>query len=292
MGFKNQDSFSAVSHLNGRIPILNLEAFMEEDTDNIALVIIRTVQCSAASVLLARSGVPPEWTESVYMKSKIVKNAMQQIATCYFQPIVSGQDDYFPHIASSPHPYESLSYEHNRIEPVDLFHFHHHRLLNNYTLKHPESKQHIGAFSHYMDNRYRTEFAEAESLFARGLVTPAHILKLFKPNELVVSGTYGRPAAFVVQEWPNLKDGWVTITCWSFQTDGSRFARKQTILSIPPIGSEPKDIKTLTAYPLRYAAPEVQESIRAQGKKQWELRNATQVTYRGENVKRDQYFVS
>jgi hypothetical protein len=254
---------------------------MSNDTDGIAFVVMRTVECSEASILMARAGVPLPWTEQVYTKSNISKHVMQEIATCYYRPVID------------PTKGKPPEFEHNRITPVDLFLFHHRHALESYVQGNSECKPHIDALLKYSSYWFGPEFTEAEGLFARGLVSQAHVLKLYKPNELVVSGTYGRPAAFVVQEWPKFNnDGWVTLTCWSFQTDGSGFARKQSILSIPPIESETTKIQALTAYPFQFATADLQESIRNHGRKQWELRSTTQVTYKGPNVKQDQFFVS
>lgn len=262
---------------------------MENETDNIAFVIIRTVKCCEASVLMARANLPLRWVETIYMKSKTSKTAMQQIATCYFQPTPDQAIVAYP----SPPLRKPLPFERNQILPADLFLFHHHSLLENHIQQYPALASHINALLTYTENRYGREFKEAESIFERGLVSAEHILKLFKPNELVLSGIHGRPAAFVVHEWPRLgDDGWVTITCWSFQTDGSGFARKKSTLTIPPIKTDTMDIQTLTAYPLRFATPEIRKAIRIHGEKQWDFRKTTQVTYKGWNVKRDQYFVS
>ena len=76
------------SHLNGTVPVFDLEAFMEDDTDDFAFTIIRTVECSEASVLMARADGSLRWTEAIYTRSKISKNALQKIATCYFQPVL------------------------------------------------------------------------------------------------------------------------------------------------------------------------------------------------------------
>jgi hypothetical protein len=280
-------------HINGTVPIFDLEALMEDDTDGIAFVVIRTVECSEALVLKVLSGGPLRFTEAIYAKSKIAINALQQITTCYFQtPSDETKASYYG--PGSPMPREETAqYRRNCIDPADLFFFHHRDAIRTYPLKYPESKLHLGALLEYVDDRYGKEFAEAESLFAAGLVTQAHISKLFKPNALVISGTYGRPAAFVVLEWPKVvsEGGWLTLTCWSFQNDGTGFARKQSVLSILPIESKTTRIQDLPVYPLQYAAPELRELIRARGEKQWAHRTTTQVTYKGWNVKADQYFV-
>lgn len=275
--------YSARSHLNGTVPVLEIQALMENDTDGIAIVVIRTVECSEASIQMARADGTLRWTEAIYMKSNILKHVMHQIAACYFQPVLMGQ-------STKP---TAASFEKNRVHPAELVLFHHRHLLQTYASENCESKQHIDALLGYMNGRYARKFAEADDLFERGLVTQAHILYLFRPNEVVISGTYEKPAAFVLQDWPELRsDGCVTLSCWSFQTDGSGFARKHSSLSILPIGPTAMKIQDLVAYPLRFATSELRELIRSRGEKQWEIRTATQITYKGWDVAKNQFFVS
>lgn len=284
---------SAPWHLNGRDPVLDLQALMENDTDDIAFLIMRTVECSQASILTARASGPLRWTEAIYMKSKISKIVMHQVATCYFQPIPQETNNINNKHGSKSPSDATASFRQNRLDPADLFLFHHRHSLRDYAIEHYDSKQHIDALFQYMDTQYAKTFAAADNLFASGLVDEAHVLYLFRPNQIVISGTYGKPAAFVLQEWPKLsRDSWVTLVCWSFQADGSGFARKQSILSILPIGPNSMKIQDLAAYPLQFATPELQTLIRDRGVKQWELRTTTQITYKGWNVAKDQFFVS
>lgn len=265
------------AHLSGTKPVVDMQAFMENDEDGIAFVAIRTVHCSEASVLMARTDGSLRWTEAIYTKSRLLKKAMQEVATCYFQPVA-----------------KENQFERNPITPSASFLFHHRDLLRNYAIEQPETKQHIEALLRYSDKRFGMEFVEADSLFARGTVDQEHLIYLFKPNDLVISGTYEKPAAFVLQEWPRLENtGWVYLTCWSFQTDGRGFARKQETLSIPPIGAKVHSaIDNLPAYPLKFATKELRDLIRRRGEKYWDHRTATQITYKGWNVAGDQFFVS
>ena len=293
-GETRAEPLSPRSHLNGTLPVFDVAAFMDNEEDDIPFVIIRNVECSEVSVMMARANGVLRWSEDIYIKSKILKMAFQQIATCYFQaPLEDDNDNYnFRYLKTSPDQNQPL-YKQNQLNPANLFLFHHHRLLAAYGVQHPESKSHINALLDYMHTQYSKEFTDAENHFAKGQVNRASILYLFKPNDLILSGTYGRPAAFVLQEWPKLSsDGWVTLTCWSFQADGSGFARKQSLLRIPPMESTDMDMQKLVAYPLRFAPPTLQDMIRTRGEKQWKLRNPTQITYKGWNVKRDQFFVS
>ncbi|KAL8707014.1 MAG: hypothetical protein Q9225_007885 [Loekoesia sp. 1 TL-2023] len=251
-------------HLSGKVPVVDLQAYMENDTDDIAFVAIRTVECSQASVLKARAGGPLRWTEAVFTKSNILKEALQAVATCYFQPSpreLPPPGGYNNSASKRSGDTESLSVR-NQIDPADLFLFHHRDLLRNYARAHPETKSHIDALLGYTDRRFGAEFEEASSLFARGVVDKGHILYLFKPNELVVSGTYGKPAAFVLQEWPFISStGWVTLPCWSFQSDGHGFARKRSYLEIVPIETKTMTVQDLMAYPLHFATQELRRLI-------------------------------
>ncbi|KAL9611363.1 MAG: hypothetical protein Q9167_003982 [Letrouitia subvulpina] len=194
-------------HLNGRLPVFDIEALMGDDTDDTAFIIIRTVECSQASVSIAQAGGLLRWTEDIFMKSQVSKKALQQIATCYFQPVQKNQDSGYDSGSTSKTPLLQ-----NQIVPADLFLFHHREALEKYVADHVDSKQHISAVLDYTRYRFGSEFADADSLFANGLVTQAHVLHLFKPNELVICGAYGRPAAFVLQQWPEMdRDGWVTL---------------------------------------------------------------------------------
>ena len=268
---------------------------MDNDTDGIAFVIIRKVNCSEASILRAVAGGPLQWTEAIYMKSRLLHEAMRTVATCYFQPPVvdekSNTDAWgLPFNSSSDK--QSLS-KRNQIDPADLFIFHHRALLHEYASEHPETSQHINALLAYAYERFGAEYAKADSLFGRGVVDQEHILHLFKPNDVMISGTYGQAAAFVLQDWPQLSSAdWVTLICWSFQADGSGFARRRDHLSILPITTKTITIQDLAAYPLRFATNHMQDLIRNRGQKHWAHRMATQITYKGWNVARDQFYVS
>lgn len=131
---------------------------------------------------------------------------MRHIATCYSQPAPPKRDDFGLHNLEKLPKGFIASFEKNRVDPADLFVFHHRQLLRTYFSKHNESEKHIQALLKYIEIRYFKKCAEADDFFARGLVTQAHILYLFRPNEIILSGTYGKPAAFVLQKWPVLND--------------------------------------------------------------------------------------
>ena len=287
---------SSRPHFNGKIPIYDLNSFMENGNDGIAFVIIRLLECSGHSVLMAQDSSLVQWTESIYIKSDILKSALQRVATCYYQTPIgesTGPAGPTPGSVWNFDPAPQSLFEQNRITPSDLFLYHHRHLLRSLGLEHSEFQQHVECLVGYTEAQHGAGFTYAENLFAHGLVDQVHIRFLFKPNDILLAGTYGQPAAFILQEWPKVgNDNWITLLCWSFQTDGSGFARKQTTLSIGPLGPKMQDIRSLVAYPLRFATPEVRGSILARGHKHWQLRTPTQITYKGWNVRKDQYYVS
>lgn len=276
--------YPRTKYFTGELPVFDLQALMDNHTDGIAFVIIREVNCSEASVFRAVAGGPLQWTEAIYMKSRLLHEAMRTVATCYFQPQVAEE---------KPSRDKKSLLKRHQIDPADLFLFHHRALLHQYASEHPETSQHINALLAYAYERYGVEYAKAESLFARGVVDQEHIPYLFKPNDLIISGTHGQTAAFVLQDWPEISsDDSVSLRCWSFQADGSGFARRRDHLSILPITTKTITIQDLAAYPIRFATKDLQDLIRNRGQKHWAHRIATQITYKGWNVARDQFYVS
>jgi hypothetical protein len=165
--------------------------------------------------------------------------------------------------------------------------------LSNYIEIHPRANDLVNGLLQYSESRFSEDFEEAETLLARNFVSQAHILKLYKPNDLVVSEMSGQPSAFVVHDWPQAdENNCITLKCWSFQTDGPGFARKLTVFLIPPVAHKYQAVASLIVYPMRYAKPEIQEAIRINGQKHWGLRTMTHVMYKGWDVERDQHYVS
>jgi hypothetical protein len=279
--------------LNGNVPIFDLEAFLNDEIDDTAFVVVKTIECSSASISMTHSNIPLRSTEKVYVKSRLSKVALRRIAKCHFQS--ESKREHTSHkcpcketqSAEAPHPCVEIA-------PLKLFLFHHHSIMKRYVEEHPFAKDHISALLQFSEARYGKEFEEAEAEFERDrVVSQEHILKLYRPNDLVVGEIHGHPAAFVVHDWPQVDQrNWITLSCWFFQTDGFGFARKLTSLLIPPISANSKALSTLVAFPLRLASDEIRKTLQMNGKKQWSFRKATQVAYKGWDVKCDQYYVS
>ena len=281
----NPETPSKSCHLNGRLPISDLDKYLEH-VGNIAFVIFRRANCWSAMDTSQSEGMV--WPESIYVTSSILRSALNAVAGCYIHQV---------HQTDSPHqtdPFNQTDPDNkNEIFAPHLFLFHHRSLLTKYAADHVEAASHINALLHYTSERYGAAFQEADAFFKLGFVFPQHLTKLFMPNDIVVTTKHGFPVAYALSVWPVVqKDGLVKLDCWSWQMDGSGLARRRTKLSIPPLETQSVRIQKLNVYPLRYAPQELLIRLQHQGNKHWNLRYQSLVSYKGWNVSRDQFYVS
>ncbi|KAF2035606.1 hypothetical protein EK21DRAFT_54239, partial [Setomelanomma holmii] len=87
------------------------------------------------------------------------------------------------------------------------------------------------ALYNYLDCRVGSEYAEAENLFARGLVNRKHWAKLFCPGEVLVTFESGQPVAYICEAFPEQLEGALQVRCWTWEFDG-KFFRMTTDLYI------------------------------------------------------------
>jgi len=265
-----------------------------DNDDDVGFVIFRNVYCAETSSVVTTAGEGQQWHESLFVKSSILQAALDAVAKGYFNKghIPETGTQWMPGTQWMTPTQDTLSSVFRReITPPHLFLFHHRTALKEYAAKHADSSDHVNALLRYADEMYGADFQEAEKLFRRGLVTQRHLLKLFVPNEIVVSGSRGLYAAFVVQKWPVLGAGnSLSLACWSWHTNGSHWVRKTRGLSVQSVDGEAR-ITELLAYPLRFADPEIVSLLELRGAKLWHLRNQSHVQYTGWNISRDQYYV-
>jgi hypothetical protein len=283
---------SARLHLNGNVPIYDFEAALNDGISKTAFVVVRTIKCSNVSIQMALNNTSLLWTEQVYLKSKVSKEMLHKIAMCHFQSHSPGGGNLHGNPSMET---RSLGVSNSQLEiaPLKLILFYLRFERPNYIEIHPRANDLVNGLLQYSESRFSEDFEEAETLLAQNFVSQAHILKLYKPNDLVVSEMSGQPSAFVVHDWPQAdENNCITLKCWSFQTDGAGFARKLTVFLIPPVTKKYQVVSSLVVYPIRYARPGIQEKIRINGQKHWDLRTMTHVMYKGWDVEGDQYYVS
>ena len=231
------------------------------------------------------------WPESIYIKSRLLLTSINETATCYFNETQEGHGSDDLHAR----PTQGLKYPYERYEIAkpQLFFYHHKDRLKSYADSHEDSRAHVDALLSYCNDRYKSNFQEADKIFSRGLVNRLHIEKLFVPNRVVITKISGVISACVLQDWPVLEfNGTIRLRCWYWLPDGSGISRCALIVSISSLGEDMWNIVNLSAIPLRFAHPELVAKILLRGRKYWNVLDKSHVSYRGWNVQMEEFYVS
>ncbi|KAL8711945.1 MAG: hypothetical protein Q9220_003641 [cf. Caloplaca sp. 1 TL-2023] len=271
-------------HLNGKLPIANLENFMQEENDNIALVIVRHVSCFDNVYVGEDVERNLVYTESIAIKSSTLWDAIAAVAQCGFQ---NSQDDY----SRSDVPQQIAGY---CLHPAELFLYHHSSLLEKYMNEHPEAAKHIQVLLAYSDHKYGQNFAAATELFRTE--HEKDIEKLFLPNTpVLVKGkrSEGADMAYVMCAWPRsstLYEEGIGIECWSWQHSGKGMVRRTNHLVVGPISTATVTIQSLSIYPLSFASEQTKQNLKSRGTKYWSYRRSCHVSYTGWNTTHDEFY--
>jgi hypothetical protein len=160
--------------------------------------------------------------------------------------------------------------------------FHCRALLNGPSISEliPAYQYHLKCLSTYFDMHLAKEYAEAEALFQKGLVSRKHWAKLFRPDEIVITMVNGEPVAHLTISSPIEDPIQLDLQCWSWQFDG-KFFRKSSQLKIPwpSPRSDTVEISDLPAYPLRLDTTGLEHRLRRRGHIFWSCRKRKYVSY-------------
>jgi hypothetical protein len=136
-------------------------------------------------------------------------------------------------------------------------------------------RTYINVLLRYIEEVFGDDYAEADELFARGLVTEKHQSKLFGPNEIVFTMNEGQPMAFVSKGLPKVEPSEpILLSCENWTFDGV-FRRQETQFEVdewPSESSGVMPIADLDIFPLKYAAPGVEDRLRRRGLVLWSCR--------------------
>jgi len=140
-------------------------------------------------------------------------------------------------------------------------------------------QSHLEALHDYVAQRLGTEHAEAEALFAKGLVNEKHWDKLYRPGAVVVTFENEQPLAYVSKMSPDISNNALQLQCWSWAFDG-KFFRKSRVFNIPwPSDTIVKAITDLQVYPLDRATYQLRDELRSRGETFWACRSRKFLNY-------------
>jgi hypothetical protein len=136
-------------------------------------------------------------------------------------------------------------------------------------------------------------YATCDALFSQGLVTPDTVPWLFQPNEVVLAKEGTLDIACMLRRVPASRTpNSINLDCWHWGYDGIALRRKDKEVALTtPTTHDPFPITSLAAYPLRYAPDEITQRLLARGRRFWELRHQTHVSYEGPDYKGDRVYV-
>ncbi|KFY89917.1 hypothetical protein V498_06261 [Pseudogymnoascus sp. VKM F-4517 (FW-2822)] len=246
-------------------PIADVDEHIE-DNDHVSIVIYRTYYCYEYHENIQRE------FERLKLSNHHVRTAPQirpylfalredmEVATCVSEEMTLLSHDLKAALQELEDIDSRINYESFMQDDWDLtapylqlYHFR--DLIRQTTLRltNVEEQKHVDVLLSYIDEAFGDDYAEADSLFAKGLVSQKHHSKLFGPNEIVMTMKDGQPIASVSKGFPKTGPSNVTLYCedWSFDGVFSINGSENNI-SWPSTSSEILPIVDLNLFPLKY----------------------------------------
>jgi hypothetical protein len=179
----------------------------------------------------------------------------------------------------------SIALTHSTPQLLPPYHFiyHHRHRLEEYAREYGgPAREDIENLLTCVGDSFGESFNEADQLFARGMVTQDHLLRLFTPNTPIFSRKFDQ--AYMLSSWPRLLGHRLSLNCWSWKYDGTGVFRQTTSLEVVCDGGTPVRITDLECYPLKFADPDLRKSTLHCGRTFWDLKEPGLVCYNGSNV--------
>ncbi|KAH0534169.1 hypothetical protein FGG08_007238 [Glutinoglossum americanum] len=263
--------------LNGSHGVWDLTNYLFENTD-IIFVVFKEYNCDGTPGSRLRLGgsrktrfddvgshrILPD-DEYIYVVSDALRAALIDIADCSpFDNLTQGE-------MTAPYP----------------FIYHHRAQLRELAERQGELALHTSSLFLYVESHYGADYDDADAKFAKRVVTPEHLTKLWVPNQILVTHEGSHDVAYVLGEWPNYrnfkrgKQKDLQLRCWSWQYDGTVLKRDFESQTVNLANHNEIAIEKLSIYPLRFASEDLRERLRIRGQKFWGFRQQYLITYSG-----------
>ncbi|KAI1111946.1 hypothetical protein F5Y14DRAFT_453540 [Nemania sp. NC0429] len=287
---------SGREHIIGNIPVPDLDGFINK----VAFIVYRNYICGQSMWpslhgLLTGGQKTEHYQEHLFMVSKDLHAIIQQRSK--FAPnqdaYPSNQNAYkpnqnayslnrnaFPPMPFGPNdraPPPALS-----LSPLEYSHrfLYHHRAELNLEAATATEGSAIRVLSSYLMENPSNMYSKCDNLFSHGLVSHDTLPWLFHPNDVLVAIKGSLEIACVLREFPE-EGAKLQLHCWNWSYDGHRLRRRDMTvnLGVPAYGTV--RINELAIYPLRFATEETKTRLLANGKRFWNLRHQSFVSYEG-----------
>ncbi|KAF2093914.1 P-loop containing nucleoside triphosphate hydrolase protein [Rhizodiscina lignyota] len=276
-------AFSAKLH--GEKLISNLDSYIHQNPQ-VAFIVFREHLCGG-NAQRKKALVPPgfavmeasERNERLRIVSQALKDAITAFATCQ----VSINDTFNP-------AFNPIQQDPELDAPYIFFYHHRSQLSESVENAAEESREQLTLLRDFLESNYGAEYSEAEEEFKKGMVSPQHVKKLFKPNEVVIQEAKGIPVAHVLGAWP-IQNESLSLQCWSWDFDGRKLTRIPAFVKLELKGKGPRLITELGTYPSRYASEPTLKRLTDRGRKFWSLKEQTFACYSGWDSHHDQQYM-
>ncbi|KAI0876416.1 hypothetical protein GGS24DRAFT_451333, partial [Hypoxylon argillaceum] len=143
----------------------------------------------------------------------------------------------------------------------------------------------------FVYENYMDEYKKADEMLEKGLITPFHFNKLFKPNQMVISrqNPKGLTAA-VLNYYPVEEMDVVAFEGWAWGYDGNELYRQDWTGKLDILPDEKQPISALTIHPIEFAKKGDIEQLEKRGQKFWSLRMPSCLRYTGWTETHDYYY--
>ncbi|KAE9368086.1 hypothetical protein N431DRAFT_310480, partial [Stipitochalara longipes BDJ] len=287
------DGDNKASPLRGTISIANVEEHLE-DNEHVSIVVYRTYHCEEyhesieeefEQLRLSDYGVR---TVPAMRPFLFVLRRDMKVASTISEVMVL----LSPHLKEALQNLEYLDRKINynsfrqeghwtlKAPYLQMYHF---RELIRKTIPRLSSayeQQHVGVLLSYIGESFGADYSEADTLFAKGLVSEKHLSKLFGPGEVVVTMTESQPVAYALRGLPETGRSTLSLHVESWNFDGV-FRRKENAVDViwPSTSSAALPIVHLEIFPLKFDRLGTKERLLKRGQLLWSCRKRRYMSY-------------
>jgi hypothetical protein len=265
-------------HLQGSVKVHNLQSYLEGQSSS-PFVVIRDYECNYSS---------PKTLERLRQQSHKGKQAEEEPSILKTSIRILSEDlakslnhlvKQYP--SSGRFPVFNNSSE---IASPYLFYYHHRGFFALEDIE--NSREVIHRFLDYIHDSVSEEYAEADELLSKGIVTAQFVPYLYNPMDILVARNSTDTVAYKqitpLEVEPNVTNPTWNMTVESIVFDGT-FRNKlvQVTISYEDPTLSCVKITDLKIYPLRFASSETVERLWALGNAFWPCRKPIFVSYSG-----------
>lgn len=295
---------SKMSALRGREKIADAITYVEQNPKDIDFIVTKTFKChdyldlGSVKRLFQQLPVPsdPEIPESIRPYFFNLRTNGPLPCTSYetIQIRSESLQNTLTRVTGISHDELPEAYDARNMSMLQNSIYYYSR-LNERTLSALSTEElfHLRDLLEYIKFTSKNDWEEADALVSQGLISQKHIVKLYGPNEILVTTKSGHARAYVLKKSPYPKRvklegstsknmGPITLNLWSWQFNGLFYKEGEDWSLAWPSSSSADEaipISQLEIYPLRFASPDVEDRLRTRGRIFWKCRRGRFVAY-------------